>query len=127
MLRVGDCPIGTAAPDSRLRVNDTQNVPDERPPRSCGEISPETRMSLVTLHVGPAWPPDVSEYDDMKPLARPDWAWEILRRNPDYQADAAAQRIADRVHSQLAPGVFLTRMLPAEPKRARSWGVCSFR
>ena len=84
-------------------------------------------MSHVTLHVGPAWPPDVSQYDYMKPLARPDWAWEILRRIPDYQADAATALIADQVHSQHALGVLFTRVLSVEQKRARSWGVCSFR
>jgi len=40
--------------------------------------------------VGPNWPPALEAYDYLSSLIWRDWAWESLRRNPSYQAQALA-------------------------------------
>lgn len=37
----------------------------------------------------PAWPPTLESYDYLSSLVARDWAWEGLRRNESYQAEAA--------------------------------------
>ena len=84
-------------------------------------------MTRTTLQVGPTWPPSRSAYDYTLILARSDWAWEGLRRNQDYHADAVSSQTRDHVRSRLATGVHLTRMLTAAPLQATSWGLRPFR
>ncbi len=84
-------------------------------------------MSRTPLLVGPAWPPNLSAYDHMSSYARSDWAWEGMRRNPRYQADAATRPSGDIIHTRMQNGVAVTRMLSAVPRSARAWDVWSFR
>lgn len=84
-------------------------------------------MSRAPLQVGPAWPPVLSAYDHMSTYAKPDWAWEGMRRNLHYQAEAAAPPPDDLVLTRTLNGVPLTRMLSAAPTATQSWGVRPFR
>jgi hypothetical protein len=76
--------------------------------------------------VGPPWPPPLHAYDYLSTITWRDWAWEGLRRNRIYQADALAQPSEGHTSKQLGGGALLTRMqepvLPAE-----AWALCSFR
>lgn len=76
--------------------------------------------------MGPTWPPHLEVYDYLSRLDWRDWAWEGLRRNPTYQAEAQARASVGNVSKQLEGGALLTQMqepvLPAE-----AWALCSFR
>lgn len=84
-------------------------------------------MSRLPLLVGPAWPPVLSAYDHMSTFAKSDWAWEGMRRNPRYQADAAAQPPGEIVQTRTPNGVPVIRMLSAAPPVTPSWDLCPFR
>ncbi len=75
--------------------------------------------------VGPPWPPPLQAYDYLSGITWRDWAWEGLRRNRIYQAEALAHSM-EAASSQLGGGALLTRMqepvLPAE-----AWALCCFR
>lgn len=82
-------------------------------------------MTPESMQVGPSWPPLRSDYDYTLTLARSDWAWEALRRNPHYQIDATSALLGIQLSSRLPSGVHLTRLLTTAP--ATSWGVRPFR
>ena len=65
-------------------------------------------------------------YEHLRTAAMSDWAWEYLRRNPDYQADARLHHRRGVVRRRLAGGALLTRMR-ARHVRAERWGLCCFR
>ena len=65
-------------------------------------------------------------YEYLCTAAMPDWAWEYLRRNPDYQSDAWLHNDRDVVHRRLASGALFSR-LQARHLRAEAWGLCCFR
>jgi hypothetical protein len=68
--------------------------------------------------------PVLEAYDYLRGLVPRDWAWEGLRRNPRYQADA---RTFERLETKtLGGGALLTRMQEISP-RAEAWALCSFR
>lgn len=75
--------------------------------------------------VGPPWLPSLQAYDYLSGLTWRDWAWEGLRRNRMYQADALANPSTGHSSKQLGGGALLTRMqeraLPAE-----AWALCCF-
>jgi hypothetical protein len=75
--------------------------------------------------VGPPWPPSLQAYDYLSGLTWRDWAWEGLRRNRMYQADALANSSTGHASKPLGGGALLTRMqervLPAE-----AWALCCF-
>ena len=83
-------------------------------------------MSRLPLLAGPAWPPPLSAYDHMSTYAKPDWAWEGLRRNPHYQADAAVTQPVDHILTQLPNGVHITRILSASRPSTGAWSVYPF-
>jgi hypothetical protein len=83
-------------------------------------------MSEVTLHVGPDWPPPLHAYEYLRPAAMPDWAWEYLRRNRDYQSSARVRYARGAVRVRLSAGAQLTR-LRARHVAAEAWGLCCFR
>jgi hypothetical protein len=56
----------------------------------------------------------------------PDWAWEYLRRNAGYRADAHLHYRRGVVRHRLGSGTILTRM-HARHVGAEAWGLCSFR
>jgi hypothetical protein len=62
----------------------------------------------------PMWPPTIKAYDYLNGLAPRDWAWEGLRRNPVYQADA--ETFEGRETRTLGDGALLTRMQEASPR-----------
>ena len=84
-------------------------------------------MSRAPLQVGPFWPPVLSAYDHMSTYAKPDWAWEGIRRNPLFQADAVAGLPDNLVVAPAPNGVLVTRMLSAAQPATQSWGVRPFR
>ena len=92
---------------------------------SCFSFS-EIAMAPLKHCVGPTWPPPLEAYNYLSGLAWRDWAWEALRRNQNYQAEAMARSSWGDASQQLEGGALLTRMrepvLPAE-----AWALCSFR
>ena len=81
-------------------------------------------MSQDHVRTDRSYPLDAYEY--LRTAAMSDWAWEYLRRNPDYQSDALLQHDCGVVHQRLANGALLTR-LHARHVRAEAWGLCCFR
>jgi hypothetical protein len=82
-------------------------------------------MNTATRN-GPAWPPALEGYDYLSSLLWRDWAWEGLRRNQTYQAEALARASAGNIIKDLEGGALLTRMQePAFP--AQAWALCTFR
>jgi Family of unknown function (DUF6499) len=76
--------------------------------------------------VGPGWPPPPGAYDYLSRLSWRDWAWEGLRRNPTYQAEACERADDVMVSTRLEGGAYLTRM--QEPMRpAEAWALWRFR
>jgi hypothetical protein len=74
-----------------------------------------------------ATPPTVQQaYEHLRTAAMPDWAWEYLRRNADYRAEAHLHHRRGVVRHRLGSGTILTRM-HARHVRAEAWGLCSFR
>lgn len=80
----------------------------------------------VRHYVGPLWPPTLESYDYMRTLSRRDWAWEGLRRIPDYQDDARAHLTDAHVSTELESGATFTRMHGRSPG-AEAWALRSFR
>lgn len=73
--------------------------------------------------LGPAWPnwQDDSAYTYTTHLTSRGWAWEFLRRTPDFREDLLnALRHAE--HSEVRPGVFLTRLSERSVDLSR-WGL----
>jgi hypothetical protein len=81
-------------------------------------------MSQDHVRTDRSYPLDAYEY--LRTAATSDWAWEYLRRNPDYQSDALLQNGSGVVRQHLANGALLTR-LHAHHLRAEAWGLCCFR
>ena len=82
----------------------------------------ETRTSRV----GPTWPPALEAYDYLSSLVCRDWAWEGLRRNQSYQAEALAHAAATDITEHLEGGALLTRM-QERVSPAQAWALCTFR
>jgi hypothetical protein len=76
----------------------------------------EVRMSQVHLH----------DYEYLRGAAMADWAWEYLRRNPDYRSMALLHHRRGVSRQRLVTGPLLTR-LRARHLHAEEWGLCSFR
>ena len=76
--------------------------------------------------VGPQWQPSLDAYEYLRTAARPEWAWEYLRRNPAHQANARVESARGLVRVRLNAGPTLTR-LRARHVRAEAWGLCCFR
>ena len=83
-------------------------------------------MTPSNHRVGPTWPPSLEAYDYLSRLTWRDWAWEGLRRNHTYQADALALPSRGHASKQLEGGALLTRMREPVPP-AEAWALCSFR
>ena len=75
----------------------------------------------------PAWPPALESYDYLSSLVARDWAWEGLRRNQSYQAEARAHAATANIITEHLEGrVLVTRMQEASPP-AHAWALCTFR
>jgi hypothetical protein len=77
-------------------------------------------------YVGPPRPPALEDYDYIRNLRHRDWAWEGLRRDPAYQAQARADMKFQHDGTRLENGALLTRMHEASPP-AEAWALRSFR
>jgi hypothetical protein len=44
-------------------------------------------MAHPEFLVAPTWPTHLGAYDYVKTISNWDWAWEVLRRSPDYHHD----------------------------------------
>lgn len=71
------------------------------------------------------WRNSVRTYDYMSELAKPDWAWECLRRNNIYRSIARLRLRRGLVRVPLAAGPMLTRLRARLP-HAEAWGLCCF-
>jgi hypothetical protein len=74
----------------------------------------------------PVWPPPLEAYDYLSPLVWRDWAWEGLRRNLSYQAEALAYAATADITEHLGGGALVTRMQGASSP-AHAWALCTFR
>jgi hypothetical protein len=74
----------------------------------------------------PVWPPALESYDYLSSLVARDWAWEGLRRNQSYQAEARAHTATATITDHLEGRVLVTRMQEASPP-AHAWALCTFR
>jgi len=81
---------------------------------------------MPQIRLYPAWPKSLQDYEYLRTAGINDWAWEFLRRNFDYQADARLHHRRGTVRRRLATGPLLTRMR-ARHIRAETWGLCCFR
>lgn len=92
-------------------------------PARCLEMISKTRKRF---YVGPTWPPHVGAYEYARTLLKTGWAWEFLRRNPDYQRDYRVCRAGFPSFCLHRSGIALGR-LRRRSCRAEAWGLCSFR
>jgi hypothetical protein len=83
-------------------------------------------MSRIRDQLGPPWSPSLDAYNYLCGLTKPDWAWECLRRNLDYQAQIQSVSLERVVSQTLNTGTLLTRM-PERVIPAEAWALCSFR
>ena len=74
----------------------------------------------------PAWPPAPESYDYLSSLVARDWAWEGLRRNQNYQAEARAHAATAIITEHLEGRALVTR-LQEESSPAHAWALCTFR
>jgi hypothetical protein len=81
---------------------------------------------MPQIQVTPAWPPSLQAYEYLCAATKSDWAWEYLRRNPDYQASARLGHRRGVARQHLAAGPILTR-LRARHAGAERWGLACFR
>lgn len=80
-------------------------------------------LSKSSLNTHPAHPYDETVRDWRLP--NPAWAWEYLRRNPDYQRDFAASQAGRQTYIHLATGCLLLRETRSWLD-AQKWGLLSF-
>ena len=73
-----------------------------------------------------AWPPALESYDYLSSLVARDWAWEGLRRNESYQAEARTHAATANITEHLEGRALVTRMQEASPP-AHAWALCTFR
>ena len=83
-------------------------------------------MSRIRDQLGPPWSPSLDAYNYLCGLTKPDWAWECLRRNLDYQAQVQSASSEGVVSQPLNTGALLTRM-PMRAIPAEAWALCCFR
>ncbi len=83
-------------------------------------------MSQASAHVGPTRLPSLIAYDYLRSATMPDWAWECLRRNYNYQAGARLGHRRGVARHRLTAGPVLT-CLRARHTRAEAWGLACFR
>lgn len=83
-------------------------------------------MPRRRFYVGPPWPIAVADYDHLRAVGEPDWAWEFLRRNPLYQRDQRLYQLLSERPVWHARGLLLTRTR-RRCRRAETWDLCSFR
>jgi hypothetical protein len=80
---------------------------------------------MSQIQVGFASLASLMAYEYLRAATMPDWAWEYLRRNFDYQASARPGHRRGVVRQRLAAGPLLTR-LRARHVEAEAWGLACF-
>lgn len=70
--------------------------------------------------------PKLSDYDYLRFLTRSRFAWEYLRRNPDYRRDWRLSAPGRPNPINLIDGTILLRARRCFA-RAEAWGLCIFR
>ncbi len=83
-------------------------------------------MSQSCAHLGSNQLPSLLDYDYLRTAAMPDWAWEYLRRNFEYQANARLGHRRGVARQRLSAGPVLTRLRARHPG-AEGWGLACFR
>lgn len=80
-----------------------------------------TEIGTPALKGWPDWR-NVDDYRHLLDLDRAGWAWEWLRRHPDYEKGAGGD------HGELVPDrktlTGLTVLRPSQDGRSGSWGLC---
>ncbi|RTL71434.1 MAG: DUF2285 domain-containing protein [Hyphomicrobiales bacterium] len=82
-------------------------------------------MSFTHPRFRAPWLSSLQAYEYMSGLARSDWAWEFLRRNPAFWSLARLRHTRGVVHVRLASGAILTRLRARQPN-AEAWGLAAF-
>lgn len=59
-------------------------------------------MSLIRYQLGPPWSPSLDAYKYLSGLTKPDWAWECVRRNLEYQAQVQSASLESASRSRPA-------------------------
>jgi len=79
---------------------------------------------MARLDRSPAWPDwrNAEAYAYTAGLGHEGWAWEFLRRNRRYRADAAASRPPDRRPRRKPPRLELLALTEAAAEAER-WGL----
>ena len=72
------------------------------------------------------WPSSLDDYDYLLGQPKSAWAWEFLRRNARYCADAQRVLLNAIVQSRARNGFRITRLLRRQ-REAEGWGLYSFR
>ncbi|WP_432431374.1 transcriptional regulator domain-containing protein [Rhodomicrobium vannielii] len=72
------------------------------------------------------WPPSLDSYDYLVGQPQSAWAWEFLRRNSHYRAQAEQALQGAKNPSQTRTGLRITRLLSPQLE-ANAWALCSFR
>ncbi|WP_432431420.1 transcriptional regulator domain-containing protein [Rhodomicrobium vannielii] len=72
------------------------------------------------------WPPSLDSYDYLVDQPQSAWAWEFLRRNTRYRAQAEKALQSATNQSPTRMGLRITRLLSPQLE-ANAWALCSFR
>lgn len=80
----------------------------------------------MLVPVGPTWPPSLPDYEHLRSHGKPDFSWELLRRNRDYQSEALATAPSSSRQQSLPSGARIMEMLEAAPSRTNYWGLRPF-
>lgn len=83
-------------------------------------------MVVPEFATGPAWPPDIRTYENLMSLSYPQFAWEALRRNPDYVGAVRRSGSVRTWRLAGAPNVLMSRDR-AVCHQAHRFALCSFR
>ncbi|WP_159587935.1 transcriptional regulator domain-containing protein [Chelativorans xinjiangense] len=78
---------------------------------------------MSVTKVAAAWPDwqDRGAYDYTERLTRRGWAWEFLRRNPDFQKDLA-RGLSRAAWLETESGVVVIRLAPSDVDLSQ-WGL----
>jgi Proteobacterial transcriptional regulator-like domain len=76
--------------------------------------------------IRPPSSPSLDAYKYLSGLTKPDWAWECVRRNLEYQAQVQSVSLEGVISQPLETGALLTR-ITTRAIAAEAWGLCFFR
>ena len=76
-------------------------------------------------NTGTAWSASIEDYAYLKGADRTSWAWEFLRRHPDYRRDYEAVRSDLPLTRKDEAGVTLIHARQSF-RRAEAWGLVLF-